>query len=127
MKHLKIIIALALALSATSAFASTKQVQEGGTLYLVTYEDTDFNLNGILDEVSRVDITPRGNQDPMAVTQSWGLTGYETPRVAIGTTVTDRYGFSATCDAWIPKYLGCFDISNTEEYLAGIRATLGIK
>lgn len=112
MKHIKIIFALALALSATTAFASTKQEQVGRELFLVTYEDTDFNLNGILDEVSRENITPKGSTDPNAIGQVWGMNGYTTPKVRFGQVVTDEFGFTSLCnDFW-----GCFDISRTDYY-----------
>ena len=68
-----------------------------------------------------------GNMDPMAIMQSWGLTGYQTPLVSVGVTVTDKYGFKGVCERWMSSFLGCFNISDTEDYLSGIRKAFGLK
>ena len=110
----------------------------GNSSWSVTYNGNFLGTNTIKAEVSSTTAgiiasatqsfsASCGNQDPMAVTQSWGLTGYQTPLVAIGTIVTDKYGFSEQCPWWYPKWLGCFDISRTEDYLAGLRKAFGLK
>lgn len=58
--------------------------------------------------------TPNG--DPMSVGQPWGLNGYQTPRVASGSVIKDKYGISFTCPHWF-GYMGCFNIVNTEWYI----------
>ena len=68
-----------------------------------------------------------GNMDPMSITQSWGLTGYQTPLVPLGATVVDRFGLRGYCPFWMPKYLGCFDISNTASYIAEIKAAFRLR
>lgn len=68
-------------------------------------------------------VSPLGNGDPLAVTQAWGLTGYQTPRVKPGTII-----YSMTtgkqidiCPIWYP-IAGCFDLSRTSYYLNSIGA-----
>lgn len=58
---------------------------------------------------------PLGNGDPLAVTQAWGLTGYQTPKTAPGTIVTDEGGIQDTCPAWY-GWGGCFDLTRTDYY-----------
>ena len=67
-----------------------------------------------------------GNMNPMSVTQSWGLTGFQTPWVPAGTVVVDMFGIRDICPLWFGK-AGCFDISKTEHYLTGIRKAFGLK
>jgi len=55
-----------------------------------------------------------GNGDPMAVMQSWGLSGHSTPTVSAGTVVNDGYGISAVCPKWQPA--GCFNLTTTNWY-----------
>jgi len=66
--------------------------------------------------VSMADVatsTP-SNGDPKAVSQVWGLTGYNTPIVSAGTVVTDAYGVSDTCPKWYAG--GCSDLTRTDWY-----------
>lgn len=54
--------------------------------------------------------------DPMSLSMSWGLTGYQTPVIPSGSSVTDRFGNTYLCPAWFPA--GCFDLTNTAWYLS---------
>ena len=58
--------------------------------------------------------TTTSNGDPMRVTQPWGLTGYATPIIGSGLSVTDEAGVSDICPKWYPR--GCFSLVNTEYY-----------
>ena len=49
-------------------------------------------------------VTPCGNGDPMAVTQAWGLTGYQSLKIKSGETINTIYGLD-TCPKWYP--FGC--------------------
>lgn len=51
----------------------------------------------------------------------WGLTGYETPHMLAGATVTDEHGVSYTCPSWFrntgnPSTDGCMDLTHTDYY-----------
>lgn len=50
----------------------------------------------------------------MAMTQSWGLTGYQTPVVVAGAVTVDEAGNSTTCPWFYPQ--GCFNLSKTDYY-----------
>jgi hypothetical protein len=65
-----------------------------------------------------------GAADPNLMTQAWGLTGYQTPNVAQGATVTDAHGYSEVCPSWYPKQaLGaCQDITGTLYYQSRMNA-----
>lgn len=56
-----------------------------------------------------------GNGDPMKVGMPWGLTGYQTPQIASGTTVSDRHNVQSTCPAWY-GIMGCFNLTATDYY-----------
>lgn len=53
-----------------------------------------------------------GNTDPNNVTQVWGLTGHQTPKVVYGMSVTDEWNYTDECT----YFWGCFDISRTQYY-----------
>ena len=73
-------------------------------------------LTGGTAYASTATTTPIGNGDHMLVTNVWGLTGYETPKVSVGATVIDEAGNADVCPAWYPKHMGCFDITRTDYY-----------
>lgn len=66
------------------------------------------------------------NGDPSAVTNAWGLSGYQTPHIAAGTSITDGFGLVSYCPAFYlnPFNPGqdCMDISHTPYYIAGMEA-----
>lgn len=65
-----------------------------------------------------------GNGDPMKNVNSWGLSGYDTPQIKRGQTVTDEAGFKDTCPDWFNLGMGtCFNIFGTEHYRNGMKAT----
>ena len=71
-------------------------------------------------------VEPTGNGDPMKIVQVWGLTGYNTPVVPVGTVLHLGYGLAdEVCPAWYPKHMGCFDLRSTEYWRIQLRA-LGI-
>ena len=60
-----------------------------------------------------------GSMNPMSVGQVWGLTGYLTPRLAVGVSAVDEFGFTDTCYWWMSKGAdgkGCMDIRATDYY-----------
>lgn len=78
--------------------------------------------------VSFADVLPpdTGGVDPNTVTQIWGLTGYQTPHVAVGVSITDEHGIVDVCPSWYPHSgpLGsCQDTSHTEYYHAKMNVT----
>lgn len=58
--------------------------------------------------------TTTGNGDPNAVYQAWGLSGYQTPVIKSGVTVTDVGGLKVTCENFMSH--GCFNLVGTESY-----------
>lgn len=63
-------------------------------------------------------LTPCSNgPDPMSLTMSWGLTGYQTPVVKTGTVIQDAFGRTYECPIWFPEHMGCFDLTKTAWYL----------
>ena len=53
--------------------------------------------------------TSTGNGDPMAVMQSWGLTGYQSKIVRPGTAILNKAGRQIdTCPLWY--WNGCVDL-----------------
>ena len=57
-----------------------------------------------------------GSINPMAVMQSWGLTGFQTPWIKAGTTIFDKFNNKGLCELWSGPS-GCFNISATAYYL----------
>jgi len=57
-----------------------------------------------------------GNGDPKQVMNVWGLTGYQTPWVASGTTVTDTFNIKATCPFYF-NVMGCSNLSTVKYYV----------
>lgn len=59
-----------------------------------------------------------GGADPNMMMMVWGLTGYQTPHFASGTTVVDEHNIVMGCPSWFPHAaLGeCQDISHTAYY-----------
>ena len=70
------------------------------TLFIATpslaYGDTGFHPNG----------------DPQLVTNAWGLTGYETPKVGYGDIIVDEAGYSETCNI----FWGCVNLTSLDYY-----------
>ena len=110
----------------------------GSSVWQVTYNtgfkaentlvaEVSSSTAGIIASASKSFSASCGNLDPMSITQSWGLTGYQTPLVPAGAIVRDRFGFISQCPWWAPKWLGCFDISNTASYIAEIKAAFKLK
>ena len=62
--------------------------------------------------------TSTSNGDPMMITQVWGLSGYQTPIMAPGSSVIDRGGVVRECGKdW---KTGCFDTPKTPYYENGM-------
>jgi hypothetical protein len=59
--------------------------------------------------------------NPMLVYQPWGLTGFNTPQISAGTSVTDEGGVVLDCPKWETN--GCQDITKTDYYRNYMLAT----
>ncbi len=86
-------------------------------LLAATAITTAFMLPGFASADCSITTCANG-PDPMSHMMSWGLTGFQTPRIASGATVTDTFGRSYTCPIWFPEHMGCFDLTGTAWYLA---------
>lgn len=66
-----------------------------------------------------IDYIGCGGGDPMNQGMPWGSTGYNTPQIKAGVTVTDEAGITDTCPTWYRA--GCFDLSKTDYYRTQMR------
>lgn len=76
---------------------------------------------GVIATATASFATSCGNQNPDFVTQAWGLTGFNTPKVKFGTVVFDEIYFTDTCT----YFWGCFDIHKTAYYRLPVLKLLG--
>lgn len=93
---------------------SSWQITYTGTFQSVntlTVEVRD-TLNAVIANTQQSFSANCGNNNPDNVTQVWGLTGHQTPKVVYGMSVTDEWNYTEECT----YFWGCFDISRTQYY-----------